>query len=69
MLKESKKATLRYLSLEKFKSILKFTLTSFIVKTFSSLKLFSNVISRKMVAVKKIKIYPFTQAFKCFDNN
>jgi len=68
VLKESEKALLRYLSLEKFKSIVPLTLTLFIVNIFSSAKLFVNEINRNIVAVKKIKIYSLKGAIKYFNN-
>jgi len=59
---------LRYFSLEKFKSTLPSTLTLFIMNTFSSEKLFVNVINKKIVAVKKIKIYSLNVTDKYFIN-
>ena len=56
VLKESVNALLIYFSLEKFKSIVPLTLTLLTVNTFSSEKLFVNVVNEKIVAVKKIKI-------------
>ena len=60
------KALLRYLSLEKFKSIVPLTLTLPIVNTFSSEKLFVNDVNNNIVAVKKIKIYPLKKIVKYF---
>ena len=68
ILKEFKKALFRYLSLEKFKSIVPLTLILFIVKIFSSLKLLVNGISRNMTAIKKIKMYSFKETIKYFNN-
>ena len=68
-MKELEKALLRYFSLEKSTSITPLTLISFIVNTFSSLKLFVNEINNKsMIDVKKIKIYSFNELFKYFNN-
>jgi len=55
--KEFEKALLIYFSLEKFKSIFPLTVTLFIVKTFSSEKLFVKKVNKRIVAVKKIKKY------------
>ena len=44
------------------------TLTSFIINTFSSLKVFVYVININKVAVKKIKIYSFKIDIKYFNN-
>ena len=68
ILKEFKKALLIYFSLEKFKSILPLTVTLFIVKTFSSEKLFVDKTNKNIVAVKKIKIYSLKKATKYFNN-
>ena len=65
--KESIKALLRYLSLEKFKSIVPLTLTLFIVNTFSSQKLFVDKINKIMIVDKKIKIYSFKKSVKYFN--
>ena len=65
--KEVKKALLRYLSLEKFKSIVPLTLTLFIVNTFSSQKLFVDEINKIMTVDKKIKIYSFKKSVKYFN--
>ena len=67
-LKEFEKAVLKYFSLEKFKSIIPLTLTSFIVNTFSSEKLFVNAVDKKAVAVKKIKIYSPKNVIRYFNN-
>ena len=64
---EFEKALLRYFSLEKFISIAPSTFTLFIVNTFSSLKLFVNVINRNMVTVKEIKINSFKNDIKYFN--
>ena len=66
--KEFKKALLRYFSLEKFKSTVPLILTLFIVNTFSSEKLFVNVINKNIVAVKKIKIYSLRNVIRYFNN-
>jgi hypothetical protein len=44
------------------------TATLFIVKTFSSEKLFVNKMNKNIVAVKKIKIYSLKKATKYFNN-
>ena len=62
------KLKLKYLSLEKFKSIVPLTLTLFIVKIFSSQKLFVNEVNRNMVAAKKIRIYFFEGIIEHFNN-
>ena len=64
--KEFVKALLRYLFLEKFKSIVPLTITLFIVNIFSSAKLFVNKININIVAVKKIKIYSLKKIVKYF---
>ena len=66
--KEFKKALLIYFSLEKFKSIFPFTVTLFIVKTFSSEKLFVKKVNKRIVAVKKIKKYSLNDVAKYFNN-
>ena len=63
------KASLRYLSLEKFKSIVPLTLTLPIVNTFSSEKLFVNDVNNNIVAVKKIKIYPLKKLLNILKNS
>ena len=68
MSKEFKKALLKYFSLEKFKSTVPLTLTLFIINTFSSEKLFVNVINKSIVAVKKIKIYSLSKIIRYFNN-
>jgi hypothetical protein len=67
ILKEFKNTLLIYLSLEKFISIAPSTLTLLIIKTFSSEKLFENVIKENIVAVKIIKIYFPVLAIKYLD--
>ena len=67
ILKEFKNTLLIYLSLEKFISIAPSTLTLLIIKTFSSEKLFENVIKENIVAVKIIKIYFPDLAIKYLD--
>ena len=62
------KALFRYLSLEKFKSISPFTLTSSIVNTFSSAEVFRKGISTNIVVIKKIKVYFFKSVIKYFNN-
>ena len=59
---------LKYFSLEKFTLKAPWTLTLFIVNTFSSPKLFVNGINRNMIPVIKIKIYSFKIAIRDFDN-
>jgi hypothetical protein len=66
--KEFVKALLRYLCLEKFKSIVPLTITLFIVNIFSSAKLFVNKININIVAVKKIKIYSLKNTIEYFNN-
>ena len=68
MSKEFRKALLKYFSLEKFKSTVPLTLTLFTVNTFSSEKLFVNVIHKNIVAVKKIKIYSLRKEIRYFNN-
>ena len=67
ILKEFKNALLIYLSLEKFTFSGPSTLTLSITKTFSSEKLFENVIKENIVAVKIIKIYFPDLAIKYLD--
>ena len=68
MSKEFRKALLKYFSLEKFKSTVPLTLTLFTVNTFSSEKLFVNVIHKNIVAVKKIKIYSLRKDIRYFNS-
>ena len=67
ILKEFKNTLLIYLSLEKLASIAPSTLTLLIIKTFSSEKLFENVMKENIVAVKIIKIYFLDLAIKYLD--
>jgi len=66
--KESRNALLIYLSLEKFTSIAPPTLTLSIIKTFSSEKLFENVVNKNVIAVKKIRIYSLSKIRWCLKN-
>ena len=66
--KELEKALLIYFSLEKFKSIFPLTVTLFIVKTFSSEKLFVEKVNKRIVVVKKIKKYSLNDVVKYFNN-
>ena len=66
--KEFKKALLIYFSLEKFKSIFPLTVILFIVKTFSSGKLFVEKVNKRIDAVKKIKKYSLNNDDKYFNN-
>ena len=66
--KEFEKALLIYFSLEKFKSILPLTVTLFIVKTFSSEKLFVNRVNKRTIAVNKIKTYSLKRVAKYFND-
>tara|TARA_Y100000590_G_scaffold428247_1_gene539333 strand:- start:365 stop:574 length:210 start_codon:yes stop_codon:yes gene_type:complete len=68
MSKEFEKALLRYLSLEKFISIVPLTLTLFIVNRFSSLKLFEFKKNKNMIIDEIIKIYRLKKVNEFLNN-
>ena len=68
MSKEFEKALLRYLSLEKFISIVPLTLTFFIVNRFSSLKLFEFKKNKNMIIDEIIKIYRLRKVNEFLNN-